>query len=343
MFEIATIAHLRGKWWCFVFAFLAQACVSFPDAPEPVAPPVLAANVLQAEDGALLGVQAWRAEDPRAVILALHGMNDYSNAFALPARWWAREAGLTTYALDQRGFGRSPDFGFWVGSETLMADLKGAIAAIRAAHPDTPLYVLGHSMGAAVVIAAQAQDELDADGLILAAPGVWGGGAMPFPYRLSLNIAASIAPGKTATGERAGRQATDNIAILREMYADPFVIKETRLDAALGVVRLMGEAYGSAKQVDGDILFLIGEKDEIIPIKAMEKTAQRLNGGARNSVAIRRYDDGWHLLFRDLQGEDVWRDVAEWVAGRNTIEKRRGRDQLGRARGAFDASADTAK
>ncbi len=293
-------------------ALTAAACVSFPDAPEPVAPPVMAANVLQSADGALLGLRSWQAENPRAVIVALHGMNDYSNAFSLPGIWWAEHAGLTTYALDQRGFGRSPAFGYWVGDRTLIADLRAALAAVRRAHPGLPVFVLGHSMGAAVVMTAEARASLGADGLILAAPGVWGGAAMPFPYRMTLNIAASIAPGKTATGARANRQATDNIAILREMFADPLVIKETRLDAALGVVRLMGEAYGAAGKIDSDVLFLIGEKDEIIPLRAMDKTAQRLNGG----VDLRRYDNGWHLLFRDLQAETVWRDVAEWIEAR---------------------------
>lgn len=310
------IAHLFRVWRWLALAMLVQACVTFPEAPDPIAPPVLAANVLQVEDGALLGLQSWQVEDPRAVILALHGMNDYSNSFALAAPYWAEEAGFTTYALDQRGFGRSPFFGRWVGTDTLVADLRSAIAAIRDRHPETPLYVLGHSMGAAVVMTAQARRDLGADGLILAAPGVWGGHAMPFPYRLSLNLVAGIAPGKTATGERAGRQATDNIPILREMFADPLVIKETRVDAALGVVRVMGEAYNNADKVEGDILFLLGAKDEIIPIKAMEKTAIRLNGGLNGGVDIRRYEDGWHLLFRDLQGETVWRDVAEWIDGR---------------------------
>ena len=312
MHDCRKITHF-GRNSCFAaLAILAQACVSFPDAPPAAAPPLLAANVLQSQDGALLGLQSWHAEKPRAVILAVHGMNDYSNSFALPGPWWAQEADFTTYAYDQRGFGRSPFFGYWPGAKTMVADLRAALAAIRTAHPDIPVYVLGHSMGAAVVMSAQADAPLDADGLILAAPGLWGGRAMPFPYRLTLNVAASIAPGKTATGERAQRQATDNIPVLREMFADPLVIKETRLDAALGVVRLMGEAYNNAENVEGDILYLVGARDEIIPVKAMEKTAARLNGG----VDIRRYEDGWHLLFRDLQREAVWRDVAEWIDGR---------------------------
>ena len=122
-------------------------------------------------------------------------MNDYSNAFALPGAWWAAHAGIATYAVDQRGFGRSPGFGRWPGAETLFADLRAALAAARAAHPDLPVYVLGHSMGAAVVMAADAQAPLNADGLILAAPGVWGGKALPLAYRMALNLAASAAPG----------------------------------------------------------------------------------------------------------------------------------------------------
>ncbi len=287
-------------------------CVSFPDAPAPTAPPTLAANVVQSIDGALLGLKRWPADDPIAVVIAVHGMNDYSNAFAGAGAWWAGNARVTTYAVDQRGFGASPGFGLWFGAETMKADLRAAIEAVRRAHPQTPLYVLGHSMGAATVIAAEKDETLGADGLILAAPGVWGGDALPLSHRIAANFAAAVAPAKTLTGERAGRQATDNIDILRGMAADPLVIKETRVDAVLGVVRLMGEAYDGAGEVCADALVLIGQKDEIIPKKVMEKTAGRLCG----EVDMRRYPDGWHLLMRDLQAERVWRDVAAWIAGR---------------------------
>ena len=33
-------------------------------------------------DGLKLGLMSWEAEMPKAIIVALHGMNDYSNAFA---------------------------------------------------------------------------------------------------------------------------------------------------------------------------------------------------------------------------------------------------------------------
>ncbi len=290
-------------------AFALSACVSFPDAPPATFAPKIETDGFHSIDGAVLGLQRWEAENPHAIIIALHGMNDYSHMFAEPAGYWAAQ-GITTYAIDQRGFGRSPNFGYWAGGETMIADLRAAITAARAKHPGVRIFALGHSMGGGVILAAEAEATLGADGIILAAPGVWGGDALPLPYRVAANVAAGFAPGKTLTGERADRQATDNIEILREMYADPLVIKETRLDSVVGVTRIMGSAYNGADSIRGDILFLMGEKDEIIPLKAMEKTAMRLSG----DVTFRRYPEGWHMLFRDLQAENVWRDVAGWIA-----------------------------
>lgn len=287
----------------------AAACVSFPPIPPARLVPHIEGDRLIAQDGAALGLQAWRAPEPKAAIVALHGMNDYGHAFEAAGEYWSREAGISLYAYDQRGFGRSPQFGRWPGEGALKADLRAAISAVRAENPGTPLFVLGHSMGAAVVMAAAADGPLDVDGVVLAAPGVWGGSRLPIPYRVALNIGAGVAPGKTLTGERAKRQATDNIPVLRAMLADPYVIKPTRLDAVLGVARLMGRAYDASDEIGGRVLFLYGDKDEIIPVKAMRRTARRLCGG----VEVVSYRDGWHLLFRDLQAENVWRDVAKWA------------------------------
>lgn len=299
-------------------AFLAAAaCVSFPPAPPPGGAPRIEKGRLITADGAELGLDVWPAAAPRAVILAVHGMNDYARHFADAARWLASEAGVSVYAYDQRGFGRSPQFGRWVGEDTLRSDLRSAVAAVRAEHPGAPLYVLGHSMGAAVILAEAAEAPLDVDGAILVAPAVWGGSRMPLLYRISANVAATFAPGKTLTGERAGRRSTDNIAALREMIADPLVIKPTRLDAILGVTRIMGGAWDATDEVGGRILVLTGARDEIIPPQAQEKAAGRLCG----EVERRFYPEGWHLLLRDLQAETVWRDIAAWIAaagnGRN--------------------------
>ena len=94
----------------------------------------LEAEIIVTSDGLHLGLRHWEAETPRAIVVALHGMNDYSRAFAIPAPRWA-ELGFTTYAYDQRGFGRSPEAGRWQGSDAMRQDLRDVVIALRARHP----------------------------------------------------------------------------------------------------------------------------------------------------------------------------------------------------------------
>ena len=86
------------------------------------ATPFIESASLVTRDGTHLPLRVWAAAEPRAVIVALHGMSDYSNAFDLPATWWA-EQGVTTYAYDQRSFGATPDPKLWPGDEALRRDL----------------------------------------------------------------------------------------------------------------------------------------------------------------------------------------------------------------------------
>lgn len=308
-FAIARLSSLAA------LALLAQGCVSFPEAPAAMVEPALTENAFVAADGARLGLTVWRAENEVAIIAAVHGMNDYAGAFSLAAPEWAKR-GITTYAYDQRGFGRSPNPGRWPGAPALKCDLRAFIAAIRRDHPSTPLFVIGHSMGAAVVMAAQKDAPLGADGVILAAPGVWGGAQMPLLYRTTLNLAASVAPGKKLTGESAGRQASDNIPFLRAMYEDPNVVKETRLDAVLGVVRMMGEGWDASDEIAGDFLVVYGAKDDIIPVKKMKKAAARLSG----EIDAREYPEAWHLILADEGRSAPVGDIAAWIGKRANRE-----------------------
>src|SRR5690348_8339958 len=85
-------------------------------------------------DGLRLGLMHWDAQNPFAILVALHGMSDYSNAFAMPAPWWA-EHGISTYAYDQRGFGRSPNPGIWPDDDVLRRDLSDFVDVIKARFP----------------------------------------------------------------------------------------------------------------------------------------------------------------------------------------------------------------
>src|SRR6201985_1804789 len=126
----------------FGLLLLGCAVVTAPGGGTSAAPHLEGA-VFVAGDGLRLPMREWDAEGtPRAVIVALHGMSDYSNAFDIPARQWAK-SGIATLAFDQRGFGAGPNPGLWAGGDVMRADLADAVAAARVRYPDLPVFALG--------------------------------------------------------------------------------------------------------------------------------------------------------------------------------------------------------
>jgi len=272
--------------------------------------PAIEGDRFVTRDGLRLGLSHWDAEHPRAVIVALHGMGDYAHAFALPAPWWAAQ-GISTYAYDQRGFGRSPNTGLWPTARVMRQDLADFAAVVRARTPGVRVVVLGESMGGAVAMTAFASDTPPAaDGLVLVSPAVWGSVAMPLIYRVSLWTVAHTARWWELTGRGLNIRATDNDAVLREMGNDPFVAKASRADAVFGLVHLMGEARDAAPRLAGvRTLLMYGGKDQVIPNAATKDVIAAL--GPRATVKF--YPDGYHMLLRDRAAQPRWGDIADWV------------------------------
>jgi alpha-beta hydrolase superfamily lysophospholipase len=270
--------------------------------------PAIKGTDLEMPDGAMLPFRRWGdVKDPKAVIVAVHGFNDYSKSFEMPGEWWAKK-GFLTIAYDQRGFGAAPRPGIFPAKGVLKDDLEAVVALVRARHPGVPLYLVGESMGSAVVMLAVA-DGLKVDGIVLGAPAVWGWSTMNPFYAITLRIAAHIVPRDHVTGSGLGIVACSNRQVLIDMGRDPLVIKETRIDAVYELVSLMDRAYDTAPNMPKRTLLLYGDHDEIVPASAIRSLRKKLP----KWVTYETVPNGYHMLFRDLDAERVWKTVATWI------------------------------
>ncbi len=307
-----------------VVAAVLGACAPLVRAPgPPINRPLLTAYGFHTADGEILPVQSWKPARgaPKAVIVALHGFNDYSNFFEAPGTFLA-EHGILTYAYDQRGFGAAPGHGLWPGIKAFSDDLRTFAGLVRERHPGTPLFLLGDSMGGAVIMVAATDSDAPgvniADGVILSAPAVWGRITMPWYQRLGLWIGVRLMPGVTVTGQSLNIKPSDNIEMLRALGRDPLVIKATRIDAIYGLTNLMDRALDRAPDFRLPALILYGEKDEIIPKKPTRLMLERLPRTEKGKPRVALYENGYHMLLRDLQAEVTWRDIAHWIADPET-------------------------
>ena len=262
-------------------------------------------------DGTRLPYRAWLPEGPpRAIILALHGMNDSRDAWEYPAPAFAK-AGLAVFAPDQRGFGATEARGFWPGTEGLVADARTMAALLRARYPGVRLFLMGESMGAAVLmVAATSAAAPPADGYVLLAPAVWGRAQMNFLLRGLLWLAAETVPGWRLTGRSFVQiAASDNREALIRLSTDPLTLHGARVDAMRGVVDLMDAALAAAPRFQAPALFLYGGQDQVIPPRATDATWNALPPGPIRAF----YPDGYHLMLRDKGRAAPIGDIVNWI------------------------------
>ena len=139
---------------------------------------------------------------------------------------------------------------------------------------------------------------------------------MPGYQRVALEIVAYLIPWGRLTGEGVRIQASDNIEMLRALGRDPLVIKRTRVDTVYGLTNLMDQALVSAERIAVPLLLLYGERDEVIPQEPTLQAWKGLPPEANGRQRLALYEDGWHMLLRDLGAEVVLEDVATWIDDR---------------------------
>lgn len=277
---------------------------------QSVISPGFGRDGFETSDGTYLPYRAWLPHgETTAVIVALHGFNDYSHAFEIPGEYM-RMHGVATYAYDQRGFGSAPARGLWAGEYNLVHDAADMVNLLHAQYPHVPVYLLGESMGGAVAVAAATAPGFPKiDGVILSSPALWGGETMNPIFRMSLWLFAHTVPGKVMTGQDLHILASDNIDMLRALGNDSQIIKATRVDAVWGLVQLMDKGYDNVVKVKVPTLLLYGAHDQVIPPEPIRKVLQKAPLGTVGAY----YPLGYHMLLRDLHGDVPVRDILAWM------------------------------
>ena len=271
-------------------------------------------NRLISFDGAQLGLTVWDTDQaPDIIIVGVHGMNDYANAFHMAAPYWAAR-GVKTYAYDQRGFGRSVGRGDWPDEELMREDLRTAVRLVRAEYPETMLAVVGISMGGAMTMTAFGSENPPegVDRVVFSGPGLRGWGSIPTIQRVALWTSVRARPGWVVRPPRFVKiEPSDNIEMLQRLWADPLGLKTNKIEQVHGVVSLMENAHRAAPQLSDEIPMLLtyGANDIVIPQRGVRRTAKRLPEHVRTAY----YPDGYHMLLRDLQAETVFEDVLTFL------------------------------
>lgn len=109
----------------------------------------------------------WEVEDPRAVLVFLHGLGQHTGHYHRFAKH-LRSGGIELWALDHVGHGMTEgELGEVAALSELAENSRRLLRLARAERPGVPLALMGHSLGAATAMTALLEGPSDCAAVVL--------------------------------------------------------------------------------------------------------------------------------------------------------------------------------
>jgi alpha-beta hydrolase superfamily lysophospholipase len=244
------------------------------------------------------------------VIVVSHGLGEHSGRYAtLAGELVAHD--YAVYALDHRGHGRSQ--GPRANIERfayVVSDFSSFVGRCARQHLDTPLYVLGHSMGGAVAFASALRLQHALRGLVLSAPALATEPTVPKWQEWLVRALSVVAPNTGALAMPPSDVSRDPSVVMR-YESDPLV--HHRAVPARTVVELleaMREFPAGARELRLPTLILHGTADKLVPLAATRPVYHAIGASHRT---LKLYDGLYHEVFNEPERASVTADLLAWL------------------------------
>jgi alpha-beta hydrolase superfamily lysophospholipase len=268
-------------------------------------------------DGLELVTYAWNdVGDPRGVVQIAHGLAEHSARYDRLATA-LNAAGYLVRATDHRGHGESisevpGDFGA-AGFDGLIADVAAYGAHLHAAHPQLPLFLLGHSMGSFAAQAVLLEHSEQYAGCVLS-----GSTAID---ALAGALAESEGPAgleafNVGFEYRTGYEWLSRDEAEVDLYvADPlcgFDLPEETVPAIFSPAERTADP--ASVRDDLPILIVSGSADPLAGGgELVELLGQRYRDAGLADVTVTVHQDARHEIFNETNRDEVTADVIGWL------------------------------
>lgn len=248
----------------------------------------------------------WRAENPRAVLLIVHGLGEHSGRYEETGRLLAG-AGVEVFGFDLLGHGasggRRADVPSWNVYLEQVADNLG-----RAREAGLPAVLLGHSLGGLIAAAYARSRHRQPDLAVLSAPAL--DAALPRWKRRAAPWLGRWAPGLPMPNRIRPHHLSRDPAVGEAYRADPLTTARTRARLGAMIIGQMDKFNRSLDDYSVPTLLLHGGDDPVVPPAATVRL------GEKPGVERRVYPGLRHEIFNEPEGPQITEDLASWIRER---------------------------
>jgi alpha-beta hydrolase superfamily lysophospholipase len=269
-------------------------------------------STFTATDGNNVMVQDWLL-DPnaklRGVVIVVHGLGEHAGRYDHVARQ-LNDWGFAVRGYDQCGHGESHGARGGLPTDTrLLDDLADIVDSTRSRmRKDTPLILLGHSMGGLVVGRFVSLGLRQVDGLVMSSPALDAG--MNAFQKFLVSVLPKIAPDLRVGNGVKPQFVSHDPAVVAAYKADPLV--HDRISARLA--RFIAEAgpatLALAPQWKVPTLLMYAGDDRLLNADGSRAFAKL---APKDVVTTRCFDTLYHEIFNELDAAPVFAALKQWL------------------------------
>ncbi|HLO04212.1 MAG TPA: lysophospholipase [Symbiobacteriaceae bacterium] len=258
-------------------------------------------------DGTELFYRHWQPAVSRGKLVIIHGFNDHSGRFAHVAQYWV-DQGLTVWALDLRGHGRSGGPRAFVARwsdyvDDLHAFITGPVGG------GVPL-LLGHSMGGLITFRYGLAYPDSIKALVITSP-LFQNRAQPTPIdAVMAPIASRLLPKLLRPAPLDASKLSRDPAVGTAYAADPLVGKQGTPRWYTEMLKAAGASLTEAPSFRLPILVLAAGADALVDPDATERVYQAIGSSRKR---YKRYPEFYHELLNEPEKTSILAEIQAWL------------------------------
>lgn len=244
------------------------------------------------------------AAEAKASVVICHGYAEHGGRYEAVASRLAQK-GLAVWAIDLRGHGASGgERASVIDVAHLVEDVLVVIERARAARPEVPVFLIGHSMGGLVSTALAIDHQERLRGLVLS------GAAVGDPAGIEPLLELDPLPDVVLSSELLSRDPKVGEDYDRDPlnYRGPF--RRETLRALTGGARRVRERFAELRL---PLLVLHGGDDQIVAAAASEDV---FAGAGSTDKELGIYPGLRHEILNEPEGPEITDRIAAWILAR---------------------------
>lgn len=265
--------------------------------------------LFETADHSKLYAQSWRPQNPLGVIVIVHGYAEHGGRYRWAALQFA-DRGFAVYTLDLRGHGKSSGVRNMVQSfEDYLADLAAFLEKVRSEEPNKPLFLLGHSLGSAIVALFTIRYKPLLSGLITSGAFLMNRNIPKILVQLVILVGRLMPklPAMFLDAETLSRDPK----IVNAYKADPLIGSgDIRVGTIAKVLKAIVEISNRMNEIEVPLLIMHGTADRSADVEGSKRF---FSGASSKDKSLKLYDGFYHELLNEPERMKVLSDINIWL------------------------------